>query len=115
MAGVEEAHPEASRVTAEKGVRMYPFMIFTKLSVILMLCASGIFFLSRGFGMPIPYLEYGALEAWNIPAGALLLAAGVSFGFFWKLTHGETRHESQGDDGHWVHGTTTRPHHGLKH
>lgn len=89
---------------------MYPFMVFTKLSLILMLCVSGIFFLSRGFGMPIPYLEYGALEAWNVLAGAVLLAAGVAFGFFWKLGR-ETRATGEG---HWLHGTTTGPH-GFKH
>lgn len=90
---------------------MYPFMVFTKLSVILMLCVSGIFFLSRGFGMPIPYLEYGALEAWNVLAGGVLLAMGVAFGFFWKLGRSETHAESaRGADGHWVHGTTTSPH-----
>ena len=91
---------------------MYPFMVFTKLSVILMLCVSGIFFLSRGFGMPIPYLEYGALEAWNIPAGAVLLAMGVAFGFFWKLSSSETHEDSYGSagDGHWVHRRSTITH-----
>ncbi len=91
---------------------MYPFMVFTKLSVILMLCVSGIFFMSRGFGMPIPYLEYGALEAWNIPAGAVLLAAGVAFGFFWKVSRSETHVESQGEsrDGHWTQRSTTITH-----
>ena len=98
-----------------KGVRMYPFMVFTKLSLILMLCVSGIFFLSRGFGMPIPYLEYGAMEAWNILAGAVLLAAGMACGFFWKLSRSETRgRHGEGHDGHWLHSSTTSPH-GFKH
>ena len=91
---------------------MYPFMVFTKLSVILMLCVSGIFFMSRGFGMPIPYLEYGALEAWNIPAGAILLAAGVAFGFFWKVSRSEIHMASQGEsrDGHWTQHSTSITH-----
>ena len=91
---------------------MYPFMVFTKLCVILMLCITGIFFMSRGFGMPIPYLQYGALEAWNIPAGAVLLAAGVAFGFSWKVSRSETREEGHGEgrDGHWTHRSTTITH-----
>lgn len=91
---------------------MYPFMVFTKLSVILMLCISGVFIMSRGFGMPIPYLEYGALEAWNIAAGAVLLAAGVAFGFFWKVGRRDIQLENQGEshEGRWTQHSSTITH-----
>lgn len=84
---------------------MYGFVVFTKLSVVFLLCLAGIFLLSRGFGMPIPYLEYGALEAWNVLGGAVLLALGVAFAFFWKLAHGDAHpdHYRHQVDDHWVH------------
>ena len=62
---------------------MYPLFLVGKSLVVFLFGASGILFVSRGFGMPIPYLEYGALEAWNVFAGAALLAVSVAVAVFW--------------------------------
>lgn len=62
---------------------MYPLFIVSKSIVVFLFGASGIFFVSRGFGMPIPFLEYGALEAWNVLAGAALLTVSVAAAVFW--------------------------------
>ena len=58
-------------------------IVFVQLLLILLPGAMGVFLLSRGFGMPIPYIEYGATETWNMAAAAVLLAASLATAFFW--------------------------------
>lgn len=58
-------------------------MVFFQFLMMLMPGVAGLFLLSRGFGMPIPYIEYGATETWTMVVGALLLAASVATAFFW--------------------------------
>jgi len=62
---------------------MYPLFVVGKLLVVMLFGASGVLLVSRGFGMPIPFLEYGALEAWNVLVGAALLAVSVAAAVFW--------------------------------
>jgi hypothetical protein len=62
---------------------MYPLFLVIKSIVVFLFGASGVLFVSRGFGMPIPFLEYGALEAWNVFAGAALLTVSVAAAVFW--------------------------------
>ena len=58
-------------------------IVFVQLLLILLPGVAGIFLLSRGFGMPIPYIEYGATETWNMAVGAVLLAVSLTTAFFW--------------------------------
>lgn len=64
---------------------MYPLFAFSKFLVVILSGASGVLFVSRGFGMPIPFLEYGSLEAWNVVAGAALLAVSAGSAVFWRI------------------------------
>jgi hypothetical protein len=86
-----------------------------KYLVVGVLGIAGILSLSRGFGLPIPFLEYGALEAWNVIAGGALLAASVACAFFWRAPRrrrGERRRDSYvGMNDEWLlQATTTGPH-----
>ncbi|MGE5625124.1 MAG: hypothetical protein ACM3ZT_06220 [Bacillota bacterium] len=62
---------------------MYPLFVLAKYFTVVLFGASGVLFVSRGFGMPIPFLEYGELEAWNVLAGAVLLTVSVAAAVFW--------------------------------
>jgi hypothetical protein len=64
---------------------MYPLFAVSKFLVVILSGASGVLFVSRGFGMPIPFLEYGSLEAWNVFAGAALLAVSAACAVFWRI------------------------------
>lgn len=97
---------------------MYPLMFLAKCLVVLVFGAAGVLSLSRGFGLPIPFLEYGALEAWNVIAGAGLLAVSLGCAFFWRAPKRRRamrlRRDSYVSD-KWLlpAGTTTAPQ--LKH
>ncbi len=62
---------------------MYPLKVSIKYSLVFFFAACGVLFLSRGFGLPIPFLEYGAVETWNVFAGAALLAVAACVTVFW--------------------------------
>lgn len=62
---------------------MRSLKIFTKYSLVFLFAACGLLALSRGFGLPIPFLEYGAVETWNVFAGAALLAVAACIAVFW--------------------------------
>lgn len=72
---------------------MYPLFVVSKSIVVFLFGASGVLFVSRGFGMPIPFLEYGALEAWNVFAGAALLTVSVTAAVFWHAPRAHKAHE----------------------
>lgn len=72
---------------------------------------AGILSLSRGFGLPIPFLEYGALEAWNVLVGAGLLCVGLCIAFFWRLPR-PAKMRRKGDEelsDEWLVPATTAP------
>lgn len=84
-------------------------IVFVQLLLILLPGVAGLFLLSRGFGMPIPYIEYGATETWNMAAGAALLAVSLATAFFWLAGRvGRKRRQS-----HARHADITAPR-GLK-
>jgi len=64
---------------------MHPLKAITKYSLVCFCAACGVLFLSRGFGLPIPFLEYGAVETWNVFAGAALLAVAACVAVFWHV------------------------------
>jgi hypothetical protein len=64
---------------------MYPLKFLIKCVLVGAFGIAGILSLSRGFGMPIPFLEYGSLEAWNVLVGAGLLSIGLCLAFFWHV------------------------------
>lgn len=93
---------------------MYPLMFLAKCLVVLVFGAAGVLSLSRGFGLPIPFLEYGALEAWNVIAGAGLLAVSLGCAFFWRAPKRRRTARLRRDSyvsGEWLlpAGTTTAP------
>jgi hypothetical protein len=93
---------------------MYPLMFLLKCLVVGALGLGGVLSLSRGFGMPIPFLEYGALEAWNVIVGAGLLALSLGCAFFWRAPRRRKvakRDSFLGIDEEWLlQATTTGPH-----
>lgn len=91
---------------------MHPLKAITKYSLVFFCAACGILFLSRGFGLPIPFLEYGAVETWNVFAGAALLTVAACIAVFWHVRRPMVKKPAQrqamADD--WLlHGTTTIP------
>ncbi len=91
---------------------MHPLKAITKYSLVFFCAACGILFLSRGFGLPIPFLEYGAVETWNVFAGAALLTVAACIAVFWHvrrpLVKKPVQRQVMADD--WLlQGTTTIP------
>ena len=64
---------------------MRPLKAITKYSLVFFCAAGGVLSLSRGFGLPILGLEYGAAETWNVFAGASLLAVAACIAVFWHV------------------------------
>ena len=64
---------------------MYPLKRTLKYLLVGSSGIAGVVALSRGFGLPIPFLEYGSLEAGNIFVGAGLLAVSLTCAFFWRM------------------------------
>ena len=92
---------------------MYSLKITLKYLLVGGFGAAGVIALSRGFGLPIPFLEYGSLEAGNVVAGGALLAVSLCCAFFWRMPRRRRRApgESYGDasDEWMVPVTTTLP------
>jgi hypothetical protein len=75
-------------------------MVFAimKWILVLMLLATGTFFLLHGFGVDIPSIEYKGLKTHNLPAGFGILAAGIVLAVFWKIKI-ETTYEGRNEFG----------------
>jgi hypothetical protein len=87
---------------------MYPLKFIIKCLLVGGLGLAGVLSLSRGFGMPIPFLEYGALEAWNVLVGAGLLAASLCCAFFWHVRRAPAQRDEEIRDD-WLVAVTTAP------
>ena len=98
---------------------MYPFKFILKYLLVVGLGLCGVLSLGRGFGLPIPFLEYGALEAWNVIAGAGLLTFSLCVAFFWRLPRPKQPAARQpynvrfGEE--WLLQTTTTGPHAVRH
>ncbi len=91
---------------------MYPLKITLKYLLVGGFGIAGVLSLSRGFGLPIPFLEYGALEAWNVLVGAGLLAVSLCCGFFWHVRSEAGYSRLKGDEelrDEWLVPVTTAP------
>jgi len=75
---------------------MYPLKLTLKYLLVGGFGIAGVIALSRGFGLPIPFLEYGSLEAGNVLAGAGLLAGSLGLAFFWHLPPRSRRRDGFG-------------------
>ena len=62
-----------------------------KTILVAALLAAGVVFLATGMGVEIPVLKYEKIEAYGVPAGIGLLAAGVLLAVFWIVSSTETR------------------------
>jgi hypothetical protein len=69
------------------------FLAILKVLVVISLLYLGTAFLLRHAGVELPMLKYKSLEAQNIPAGVVLLVAGVAIAKFWRVRWRETRTE----------------------
>ena len=91
---------------------MYPLKVSLKYFLVCLLALSGLLSLSRGFGLPIPFLEYGAAETWNVLAGAALLALATGIAVFWQVGRPQAKKSisrTRMSDDWLLHGTTTHP------
>jgi hypothetical protein len=96
----------------KEGSSMYPLKFLIKCVLVGAFGVAGVLALSRGFGLPIPFLEYGALEAWNVLVGAGLIAAGLGIAFFWRLPRRVTVSPKKADEAvrdEWLIPATTTP------
>lgn len=90
---------------------MYPLKFIIKCVSVGAFGIAGILSLSRGFGMPIPFLEYGSLEAWNVLVGAGLISISLCIAFFWRLPQ-PLKMRRKGDEelrDEWLVPATTAP------
>ena len=97
---------------------MYTLKITLKYLLVGGFGAAGVVALSRGFGLPIPFLEYGSLEAGNVVAGGALLAASMCCAFFWRMPRRRRRAPSEGGSSdEWMVPATspTTPHFRHRH
>lgn len=98
---------------------MYPFKFILKYLLVVGLGFAGVLSLGRGFGLPIPFLEYGSLEAWNVIAGAGLLTFSLCVAFFWRLSRPKPqaarRSYETGFGDEWLIPTTTTGAQALRH
>lgn len=67
------------------------FLAILKVVVVVGLLYFGTTFLLRNVGVELPMLKYKGLEAKNIPAGVILLAAGIAIAKLWSVRWSETR------------------------
>jgi hypothetical protein len=70
-----------------------------KFLLVLASLVSGAFFLAIGLGIAIPVINYKGFVAYNLPAGAVLLAIGILLAVFWKVTTTETTIQKPGKYG----------------
>lgn len=62
-------------------------MVFIlKWILVLGLLAAGCFFLMEGLGVQVPLIKYEGWEGRDIPAGVILLAAGILLTCYWKVS-----------------------------
>jgi ABC-type uncharacterized transport system permease subunit len=61
-------------------------MAYLKWILVLGLLVAGVFSTLTGFGIQVPLLKYKGLEGQNIPAGVVLIVAGICLAYFWKIT-----------------------------
>ncbi|HSN17466.1 MAG TPA: hypothetical protein VLV87_04590 [Gammaproteobacteria bacterium] len=98
---------------------MYPLKFIVKYLMVAGLGLAGVLSLGRGFGLPIPFLEYGSLEAWNVIAGAGLLTFSLCVAFFWRLSRPKQsaarRSYSVGFGDEWLMQTTITGSSALRH
>ena len=98
---------------------MYSLMFTLKYLVVVGFGLAGVLSLGRGFGLPIPFLEYGSLEAWNVIAGAGLLTFSLCVAFFWRLSRPKQqaarRLYKAGFGEEWLLSTTTTGTHAFRH
>jgi len=90
---------------------MYPLKFLIKCVLVGAFGIAGMLALSRGFGLPIPFLEYGSLEAWNVLVGAGLISIGLCVDFFWRLPR-PIKMRRKGDEqlsDEWLMPATTAP------
>lgn len=62
-----------------------------KTILVAALLSAGVVFLATGMGVEIPVLKYEKIEAYGVPAGIGLLAAGVLLAVFWIVSSTQTR------------------------
>jgi hypothetical protein len=62
-------------------------MFFLKWLLVLGLLAVGTFFLLTGLGIEVPAIKYQGFEGERVPAGAVLLVAGVALAALWHVRH----------------------------
>jgi type III secretory pathway component EscR len=90
--------------------------ILLKWILMLGLLVAGTFFLLTGVGVPLPLIKYKGLVSQNVPAGVVLLAAGITLSRFWKITVTEetTETTSTSKAGTTKTTTTTKTTHSMK-
>ena len=61
-------------------------MFLTKGLLVFGLLAAGTYFILTGLGIEVPLIKYKGFEGQRVPAGVVLLIAGIALAYFWKIT-----------------------------
>ena len=69
-------------------------MFLIKGLLVFGLLAAGTYFLLTGFGVEVPLIKYQGFEGQRVPAGVVLLIAGIALAYFWKITETTSKKET---------------------
>ena len=75
-------------------------MFFLKWLLVLGLLATGAYFLLTGLGIEVPVVKYQGFEGQRVPAGVVLLIAGIALASLWRIrttTYSKETRTSQPD------------------
>jgi hypothetical protein len=62
--------------------------------LVVLILACGAFFVATGLGVEVPLIKYEGFEAYNIPAGIIILLVGLALAKFWRISTTETSEET---------------------
>jgi len=65
---------------------MFFILALLKWIMVFGLLAGGGLFLLKGTSVEIPLVKYKGIEAYGVPAGIAMLAAGIALAYFWRIT-----------------------------
>jgi hypothetical protein len=68
---------------------MFKFLVLLKFLLVSGMLIAGAFFIAASLGVEIALIKYKGLEVYGLPAGVVLLVAGLALARFWKVSNTE--------------------------